>query len=389
MAHAPTPLDAPETFRRRARYVVALVTVTAVGLFVLWTTRQAILLVFLGVAIGALFFAMSQWLAEKTGAPRGAMLALVVLAVLGALAAAVGLGGPLVVDQAQALSDQGPELIEMARDRLGLPDSALSVPSALQNVGARLLGFFSTAAGVLSGLLVVLVVAVYTAADPGRYTSAAVRLFDHEHQAFIRNMLDQMAGTLVAWLKGTGIAVLLLGAMAAIGLSVIGVPGALALAVFAGLMTIIPTFGPFIGWAPAVLVAFANGTTTGAWTLGLALVAQQIEGSFITPKVQGSMVRVAPAFIVAGQIVLGGLAGFLGILLVVPILGVGLILVQHLYIGPFVEGEPADPENPPPVDAPADAPALQTPAEAVADEPPEWGRLPDAPAAVQPVHPAS
>lgn len=343
-----TPLDTSESFRHRARYVVALVTATVVGLFVLWTTRQAILLVFLGIAIGVLFYASSAWLAEKSGAPRGVMLGLIVLTVLGGLGAAAAFGGPRLIAEADVLMENAPEILETVRQRLGLPESALSVPTAFQNVGSQLLGWFSTAAGVISGLLVVLVVAVYTAADPSRYTSAAARLFDHDHQPFVRDMLRDMGQTLLAWLKGVGIAVALLGTMAAVGLTVIGVPGALALAAFAALLTVIPTFGPFIGWAPAILVAFAEGTTTGAWTLGLALAAQQIEGSFITPKVQGEMIRVGPAFIVAGQIVLGGLTGFLGILLVVPILGVSLILVQRLYIGPFVEGEAADPDDAPP-----------------------------------------
>ena len=362
MSH--TPLDAPAAFRRRARYVVALVTATVIALFVLWTTRQAVLLVFLGVGIGCLFYAASDWLASKTGAPRGLMLGAVVVAVLGTLVAALALGGPRVVAQAQGLADQAPELLETARQRLGLPEGALSIPSALQNVGSRLLGFFSTAAGLVSGVLVVLIVAVYTAASPDRYTQAAARLFDHEHQAFVRETLHDMGRTMVAWLQGVGVAVVLLGGMAAIGLTIIGVPGALALAVFAGLLTAIPTFGPFIGWAPAVLVAFSQGTTMGLWTLGLALLAQQIEGSIITPKVQGRMVRVPPAFIVAGQIVLGALAGFLGILLVVPVLGVGLILIQKLYIGPFVHGEPADPDESPLADQPArnlaEAPAAAT-----------------------------
>ncbi|WP_420455533.1 AI-2E family transporter [Rubrivirga sp.] len=347
-----TPLDTPEAFRQRARYVVALVVVAVVGLFVLWTTRQVLLLVFLGAAIGVLFFHTSRWLAEHTGVPRGATLAAVVLTVLGVLGAAAVFGGPRLADEATALAERAPELLELARNRLGLPESALTLPEALGTVGGQLLGWFSTAAGVVSGVLVVLIVAVYTAAAPSQYTAAVTRLFDHEHQAFVRDVLAEMGSTLLAWLRGVGIAVALLGTMAAVGLSLIGVPGALALAAFAAALTVIPTFGPFIGWAPAVVVGFAEGTTMGLWTLGLAITAQQIEGSVITPKVQGSMVRVGPAFIVAGQIVLGSLAGFLGILLVVPVLGVGLILIQRLYIGPFVKGEPADPENPPRVSSP-------------------------------------
>ncbi len=344
-----TPLDTPEAFRQRARYVVTLVLVAIVGLFVLWTTRQALLLVFLGIAIGVLFFHASQWLAETTGVPRGATLTAVVLSVLGTVGAAAAIGGPQLVGEGTALIDRAPELLELARNRLGLPERALTLPAALGTVGGQLLGWFSTAAGVLSGLLVVLVVAIYTAAAPGQYTAAVTRLFDHEHQPFVREVLTEMGSTLLAWLRGVGIAVVLLGTMAAVGLSVIGVPGALALAAFAAALTVVPTFGPFIGWAPAVVVGFAEGTTMGLWTLGLAVAAQQVEGSWITPKVQGSMIHVSPAFIVAGQIVLGSLTGFLGILLVVPVLGVGLILIQRLYIGPFVKGELADPENPPPV----------------------------------------
>ena len=342
-----TPLDTPAPFRHRARYVVALVTAVVVGLFVLWTTRQAVMLVFLGVALGVLFYHASDWLTQHTGVPRWATLAAVIIAVLGGLAAAGTFGGPRLVGEARGLMEQAPELIETARERLNLPESALQLPTELGGLSGRLLGWFSTAAGVVSGILVVLIVAAYTAASPGLYTRSFARLFDRDHQPFVRQMLAEMGQVLMAWLRGVGIAVVVLGAMAAVGLTVLGLPGALALAAFAAVLTVIPTFGPFIGWAPAIVVGFAEGTSTGLWAMALAITAQQIEGSLITPKVQGDLVKVGPAFIVAGQIVLGSLVGFLGILLVVPVLGVARVLVEHLYIGPFVEGEPADPDAPP------------------------------------------
>ncbi|MDT0630319.1 AI-2E family transporter [Rubrivirga sp. S365] len=349
MTPAPAPLDTPPEFRRRARYVVALVTTTAVVLTVLWITRQAVLLVFLGVAVGVLFYHASQWLSEKTNAPRGLMLGLVVVALLALLGAAVYFGGPRVAGEVRVLVEQAPEVIEQARTRLGLPEGALQLPDAAGRLGTRLLGVFSTLAGGLAGVLVVLLVAIYTAASPGQYTRGVVRLADRHHQPFVRRVLKRMGEALLGWLKGVGISVAALGTIAVIGLMTIGLPGALALAAFAGVLTVIPNFGPFIGWTPAVAVAFSQGTTTGLWTLGLAVVAQQIEGSFITPKIQGDMVSVAPAVVVAGQIVLAAFAGFLGLFLVVPILGVGKVLLEELYIGPFVEGEAADPMNPPPL----------------------------------------
>lgn len=345
MTETPTPLDTDIPFRHKVRYTVALAVAALVCLFVLWTTREAVLLAFLGVALGVAFFHGSRWLAEKTGAPRGLMLALLVLLILGGLGAAAYFGGPLVMSQAQGLIEDAPEVVEQARQRVGLPEGALQIPDAFQSVGGRLLGFMSSLFGVLAAFIVVFVVAIYTAAAPDQYTNAVERLFDRKHHPFVRETLRQMGQTLLAWIKGVAIAVGVLGLMAVIGLTTLGIPGAFALAAFAAVLTVIPTFGPLIGWAPAVIVGFAQGTTTGLITLGLAVAAQQIEGSVITPKVQGQMIQVGPAFIVAGQIVLGALAGFLGILLVVPVLGVGLVALRRLYIGPFVEGEPEDPEE--------------------------------------------
>ncbi len=350
MPSSPTPLDAPENFRRRARYVVALVTTTAVLLTVLWITRAAVLLVFLGVSVGVLFFHASRWLAEKTGGPRGLMLALVVVALLVVIGATGYLGGPRVAGETRELVGRAPELLDLAQTRLGLPENAIQIPEAASRLSVRLLGVFSSLAAVLAGALVVLLVAIYTAVSPDRYTRGVIRLADRHHQPFVRRVLERMGEALLGWVKGVGISTAALTAIAVVGLTVIGLPGALALAAFAGVLTVIPNFGPFIGWTPAVVVAFSQGTSMGLWTLGLAVVAQQVEGSFITPKVQGELVSVAPAVVVAGQIVLAAFTGFLGLFLVVPILGVGKVLLEELYIGPFVEGEAADPMNPPPLD---------------------------------------
>ena len=344
MAPDSNPLATSDTFRHRTRFAVTLVVATAVILYVVWITREAVLLVFLGVAVGVLFYSLSRWLSDKTGIPRGVTLAGVAVAVIGLLALAAFWGGPRLVDEARGLVEQGPQLLNDALARLGVSESAADVLPQFSDVSGRVLGIFSSVLGALAGLLVVFLVAIYTAAAPQRYTDAVTRLFDRTHQPFVRRVIGRSAEMLLGWLKGVGIAVTALTVIAVVGLSVIGLPGAIALAVFAGALTVIPNIGPFIGWTPAVIVAFSQGTTTGLWTLGLAIVAQQIEGGFIEPKVQGELVDVPPAFIIAGQIVLGAIVGFLGVLLIVPVLGVGKVLLQELYIGPLVEGEPAEPD---------------------------------------------
>lgn len=344
MTPTPTPLDTSMAFRHRVRYVVAVVTITVVGLAVFWMTRQALLLVFTGIAIGALLYYASASLSERLGGARGLWLGGLVVVMLGSIAGVTAVAAPRLAEQARQLIENAPDIVSAIESRLGLPPDALSVPDALSGLTGQAFGLFSSAAGVFTGIIVVVIVAVYTAASPDRYINGLARFVDHEHQAFVRRVLHRMGRTLLGWTRGVGIAVVLLTTFGMVGLSIIGLPGALALAAFAGALTAIPTFGPLVGWAPAVAVGFATSTTMGLWTLGFAIVAQQIEGNFITPKVQGRMVSVPPAVIISAQIVLGALAGFLGILLAVPIAGVMLVLVQELYIGPFVEGEPPEPE---------------------------------------------
>ena len=336
--------------RARIRYAVGTALGAVVVLAVLWTAREAFLLGFLGAAIGVVFYRASRWLHARTGVPRGVALAAVVLLTLGALAGFVALAGPPLVEQSRALVTETPEVLLRASRSLGLPTTPEGVMEAVQRgqgvvatVAGRLTGFLSSTAGVLAGVLVVLVVSVYTAASPGRYVRGVLRLFPPVRRASVRAVLVEISDVLAYWLYGTLAAVAVLGVMAAVGLSVLGLPSALLLAGFVALLTVIPNFGPFIGWAPAVLVGFAQGTQAGLWTLGLAAVAQQLEGSVLTPMIQRKMVHVGAATIIVGQVVLGTFAGVLGVLLAVPLLGVGGVLVRRLYIGPRVPDTSGDP----------------------------------------------
>ena len=336
--------------RARIRYAVGLTLGGGVVLLVLWFAREAFLLGVLGVAIGVVFARASRWVHATTGLPRGLALAAVVLLALGTVVGFGALAGPALAGQSRALLTETPEVLLRASRSLGLPTTPEGVMEAVQRgqgvvatVAGRLSGFLSNAAGLLAGILVVFVVAVYTAASPERYVRGVLRMVPPVQRAAVRAVLVEIADVLAYWVYGTLAAVAVLGVMAAVGLSVLGLPSALLLAGFVALLTVIPNFGPFIGWAPAVLVGFAQGTTTGLWTLGLAAVAQQLEGSVLTPMIQRKMVHVGAATIIVGQVVLGTFAGVLGVLLAVPLLGVAGVLVRRLYIGPRVPHTSGDP----------------------------------------------
>lgn len=357
MADAPTDLVTPTgdgppdaEARARLRYGVGLTLGAVVAVVVVYVAREAFLLGFLGVAVGVAFFRASRALSVWTGLPRGGMLAAVILATFGSLVGFGALAGPPLAEQARALVTDTPEVLLRATRSIGLPTTSDGVVEAVQRgqgvvsaVAGRLTGFLSSAAGLLAGALVVLVVSVYTAASPQRYVQGVLRLFPPVRRSAVRAVLVEIADVLAYWVYGVLAASVVLGVLAAVGLSVIGVPAVFLLAGFIALMTVIPNFGPFIGWAPALLVGFAQGPTTGLWTLVLAAVAQQLEGSVLTPMIQRKMVHVGAATIIVGQVVLGTFTGVLGILLAVPLLGVCGVLVRRLYIGPRVPDTSGDP----------------------------------------------
>jgi predicted PurR-regulated permease PerM len=122
------------------------------------------------------------------------------------------------------------------------------------------------------------------------------------------------------------------GLLSYVGLSLLGVPLALTLAVVAFLLTFIPFIGPLLSAIPVVLVAFSAGATTALYALLLYSAIQMLEGYVLTPNVQRRSVALPPALTIAAQVLLGVLVGALGVVLATPLAATGLVVVNKLYV---------------------------------------------------------
>ena len=108
-----------------------------------------------------------------------------------------------------------------------------------------------------------------------------------------------------------------------LGLLIIGVPDALLLAAFTAIASLIPIFGSFIAGFPAVIIAFsAGGLPLALIVAGLFIIVSQFEGNLIHPLVVKKVVGVPPLLVLIAIIAGGDLAGFLGVLLAVPLAAV-------------------------------------------------------------------
>ena len=118
----------------------------------------------------------------------------------------------------------------------------------------------------------------------------------------------------------------------AIGLAIAGVPFAITLGLIAAILCFIPYIGPILSSIPPILVAMTVSPHKIIYALIVYLVVQVSESYIITPIVQKRAVFVPPAFLFTAQIMMGVIAGALGLVLATPLAVLMIVAVQKLYI---------------------------------------------------------
>jgi len=128
------------------------------------------------------------------------------------------------------------------------------------------------------------------------------------------------------------LSIVLITILLTIGLSIIGIPVALVLALIAGMLKIIPNFGSLAAMIPGVLLALTMGTNTAIIVTLLYIISQTIVSNIVTPLIQKKMINLPPALTIISQIIMGTLSGALGIIMAVPLLAIVFVLVDELYV---------------------------------------------------------
>jgi predicted PurR-regulated permease PerM len=199
--------------------------------------------------------------------------------------------------------------------------------------------YFADTLSTIADLFVILIISVYFAAETGVYRSGFLQLFPRRVRPRVGEIVDATSETVDGWMQGQLISIAFLGTATYFGLLLIGVPLALILGVIAGLLTIIPYFGPILAAVPIVLVALTDSPSTGLYAFLYFVVVQNLEGNLVTPMAQRKAVDLPPVLLLSAQVILGSLIGFWGVLLAAPLTAVGLLLVKMLYVEGVLEDQ--------------------------------------------------
>lgn len=198
---------------------------------------------------------------------------------------------------------------------------------------------FATTFGFFTNTALILFVGIFVAADPGLYQQGVIRLFPKEKRERVQNILNELGDTLWHWMLGRGIAMIITGAGTGISLWLLGVPLAFTLGSITAVLTFIPNIGAIISLALAVLVALSVSPMTAVWVVVIYLVLQLVESNIITPLVQQRQVSMPPALLLACQLLMAALTGFLGVMVATPLLAGAMVVVKRAYIEDVLDDE--------------------------------------------------
>lgn len=328
----------PERFGFARRVLVAaLVLLGVFGVVALVVRTAAVLLLgFGGVLFGVLLDGLASVITRRTPIPRGWALGLVVLGLVTVVGTAVGVGGPMVAAQMGELQESIAGGLEAVRERAdaipGLGDAVDELGRSGGQLAQRLAGAFATVLGGFTSLLIILVIGVYLAINPKLYQRAVLHLVHRKYRPRGREVLAALGHALRSWLLGQFLAMIFVGTLATVGLLLLGVPLAPLLGLLAFLFEFVPYLGPIAGAIPAVLVALTVSPELALYTAILFGAIQLLESNVVTPLIQQQVVHLPPAFLIFTEVVLGALAGVVGIALSAPLGVAFVVLVQMLYV---------------------------------------------------------
>lgn len=332
---------------------LGLAVAAVVLLMLLWYAIDVFLLLFIGIFLAVLLRAPADWLAARTGWSDGITLGLVIAIAGVLLAAAAFFFGRAVVTQSVQLSEKLPEVVEKARERLRQHEYGKRIveaaetpsPEADMKVVGRGLRLVATTVSAIGSFVVVAFLAIFLAWQPRAYVDGLVRLVPQRRRKRAREVLEAIGRMLKRWLVGQLILMAAVTALTGIALWFLGVPFALPLALFAGLLEFVPYIGPIVAAVPGVLVAFAEGPQLALWVTIAYVLIQSVESYLLTPLIQHRAVYLPPALILFAQVILGVTAGPLGIIVATPLAAAAMVAVQMLYVEDVLGDRQTQPQD--------------------------------------------
>lgn len=195
--------------------------------------------------------------------------------------------------------------------------------------------------GILGQIVLIILMSVYVMLDYSRLNTSLLRAFPRPWQPRVLELSELVATAVGGYVRGQLMIASFIGLFVWIWLMVIGIPSAAAIGFLAGIFNIVPYLGPIIGATPAILLALTLPSAPLKILLVVVgfLVANQIEGNFLSPYILGKTTDLHPLTVLLAILIGASLLGFVGALLAVPVAALLKLLIDKYYFPSRVYSE--------------------------------------------------
>jgi predicted PurR-regulated permease PerM len=325
-------------FTERVLITAGIGSLIIILILILWKVIDVLLLIFASALMAIFLRGLSSLVSKYTHLRNSLSLVIVLFSLFGIFSIAIWLTAPKITEQVDQLMQTVPESVEQFREKLmeyewirtfleGIPDFE-DIIKLLARVG----GFFSTTFGFLVSLFIILIVGLFLSINPQSYIQGLVKLVPQKKRGRAQEILHTLERTLFWWLVGRTVSMSIVAILTGIGLSLLDIPVAMALGVIAGLSSFVPNIGPIIASIPAILLALTKSPMHALYVIFLYLAVQNLESYLITPYITYRTVLMPLALVIIGQVLMGVLLGFLGLVFATPLVATLIVLVKLLYI---------------------------------------------------------
>ena len=322
------------------------VGVVMVAAFVIVAQRASgvLLLVFLAILLASGLEPFVAWIRGHLPLGRGLTILVVYAMFVALVVILVFLLVPASLKQAGELSRSLPEFLRQVREwaatlsPTALSNSITALVDAASNlfkpappptpedvVGASIL----VAEGIVS-LVTLLTVVFFWLVEHARLQRYALSFVPAQHRQGWREAWNEVETRLGLWVRGQLTLMIAIGAATGIAYTILGLPSALLLAVFAALAEAIPLVGPAIGAVPAIVIA-ATVSPELAVIVALVYVALQfVEGNILVPIVMKNSIGLSPFIVVVSLLIGGAAGGIVGAFLAVPVAAAAEVILERM-----------------------------------------------------------
>ncbi|MFA5997367.1 MAG: AI-2E family transporter [Candidatus Paceibacterota bacterium] len=318
------------------------------GVWVLWTLRDLVMIIITAVILASSIEPGIKFL-SKFHIHRIPAVLLTYLAAAGLLVALIFAFVPPMVNEAAEITQKLPSMMQSIDKNIlgdkGILVSALGGDSSLNAGLGNLFGKISSASGATDGVfgavgtifggvfsvVLIVVLSFYFAMQERGIENFLRIILPFETEEYAIDLWSRSKAKIGKWMQGQLLLGVLIFVLVYLGLTIFNVPYAMSLALLAGVLEIIPVFGPILSSIPGVILAFTvGGTTLAVIIAAFYLLVQQFESHLIYPLVVRKVVGVPPILVILALIIGLELGGVLGVLISVPVAAALMELVEDI-----------------------------------------------------------